>query len=213
MNRLEHANQITNTLYSVMSSNTNGHLELKKLLESILEKLSQICGILSFAMNEEKPVLEKVIREPDQLSFTFDVTPEGPAPRKAIRLKDARELLGGYAHKSLDFLMSRGAEGYREGGKCYIFEDSIPNIKHIKSARGKKPKSICTEILPQRTSRAEYMSLTTLYTKLKDKYTFTQLKNLCIDLGVFMGYKKSSDAGNWYLKRTEAEKLLKELRA
>lgn len=204
MNRLEHANQITNTLYSVMNSNTNGHLELKKLLEGILEKLSQICGILSSAMKEEKPE-----KEPDQLSFSFDVTPE--APRKALRLKDAREQLGGFAHKSLEFLISRGAEGYRDGGKCYIYEDSIPNIKA--SARGKKPKSICTEILPQRTSRAEYMSLTTLYTKLKDKYTFTQLKNLCIDLGVFMGYKKSSDAGNWYLKRTEAEKLLKELRA
>ena len=208
MNRQEHANQITNTLYSVMNSNSNGHLEQKKLLEGILEKLSQICGILSGAMKEEKPE-PKAEKEPDQLSFSFDVTPE--APRKALRLKDAREQLGGFAHKSLEFLISRGAEGYRDGGKCYIYEDSISNIKA--SARGKKPKSICTEILPQRTSRAEYMSLTTLYTKLKDKYTFTQLKNLCIDLGVFMGYKKSSDAGNWYLKRTEAEKLLKELRA
>lgn len=211
MNRQEHANQITNTLYSVMNSNSNGHLELKKFLEGILEKLSQICGILSGAMKEEKPE-PKAEKEPDQLSFSFDVTPE--APRKALRLKDAREQLGGFAHKSLEFLISRGAEGYREGGKCYIFEDSIPHIKHIKaSARGKKPESIFTDILPQRTIRAEYMSLNTLYTKLKDKYTFSQLKNLCIDLGVFLGYKKSGDAGNWYLKRGDAEKLLKELRA
>ena len=77
MNRLEHANQITNTLYSVMNSNTNGHLELKKLLEGILEKLSQICGILSSAMKEEKPepkaeakpVQETVSKEPDLFTF------------------------------------------------------------------------------------------------------------------------------------------------
>lgn len=216
MNRQELSNQITNTLYSVMNSNQNDHLKQQKLLEDILGKLTQICDTLTSAMKEEP----KAEPEEDQLSFTFDVTPEGPqipAPRKAIRLRAARELLGGYAHKSLEFLISRGAEGFRTGGKCFIYEDSIQNIQHCfhkKKRVEAQPEDQFTDKKPEKAADRRYMSLNSLYRKVKDKYSFSELKNQCIDRGIFMGYKPSGQkAGNWYLLREEGEKLLKVLTA
>lgn len=65
-------------------------------------------------------------------------TPAEPAEREAVRLSEASELLGGLRSKSLEELIARGAEGYKIGGKCYIYPDSIAKIKHFRRHRQHK---------------------------------------------------------------------------
>lgn len=115
-------------------------------------------------------------------------------------LREIRKLLEWAAQNPNDTLDKWGAA---------VIADDLKPKAETKPA----PEDQFTDKKPEKAADKRYMSLNTLYRKLKDKYTFSQLKNLCIDLGVFMGYKKSGGAGNWFLKRGDAEKLLKELRA
>lgn len=95
----------------------------KNLMEEMLKRLDsikeQIC----------KNIYAACVRE-------VEGNTDEPKEREAIRLKDAKELLGQWSHHSLEWLIEHGAEGYRKGPKeAYIYIDSIKNIKNIRNRK------------------------------------------------------------------------------
>ena len=112
----------------------------RKEFYKAMEKL--VAGIKDDQMimkNRIEELFEKVNPIYDELmgrKGTEEIEQAEEPPREAIRLKDARELLGQWSHHSLDWLIEHGAEGYRKGPKeAYIYIDSIKNIKNIRNRK------------------------------------------------------------------------------